>query len=303
MISRRVAGLCTLGFFLILLGTYHPAVRVHLPSLSESLAQDDRDATLGVFSDIYVVSLPTRTDRRASMEQIRQTLGLRWTYLDALPSQDPLVDHIGTCVRSLRDQTAPGTIQWPSEGELERLNLDRDFRLRGAASPAAELPLAFCPAHGAPTPSTDPLTCADDDNTHGVEYSELVMDHHLLTPPKFACWYSHLSAILRYVRTGTGPAALILEDDVDMERDIRARLEDLWETLPEDWDIVYLGESFGPLLAPSASTTHPRRYLESLEHSADRVRISSGWPYPGSRSPLTHGASSMTDWLLVPFTV
>ena len=34
----------------------------------------------------------------------------------------------------------------------------------------------------------------------------------------------------------------ILEDDVDIERDIRERLREAWSVLPDDWDIVFLGE-------------------------------------------------------------
>ena len=124
MLSRRLVVLCALGALLVFLGAYHPDVRARLaPSLPSFFAQDRR-ATLDVFSDIYVVSLPVRTDRHATMSRLRDALDLRWTYIDALSSRDPLVRRIESCVNSLRNQTDPGTIQWPSGAELA------DFVLR-----------------------------------------------------------------------------------------------------------------------------------------------------------------------------
>jgi GR25 family glycosyltransferase involved in LPS biosynthesis len=36
--------------------------------------------------------------------------------------------------------------------------------------------------------------------------------------------------------------SLVLEDDIDMEQDIRQRLASVWSALPHTWDIVFLGE-------------------------------------------------------------
>jgi hypothetical protein len=35
---------------------------------------------------------------------------------------------------------------------------------------------------------------------------------------------------------------IVVEDDVDIERDIHVRLATLWLALPENWDIVFLGK-------------------------------------------------------------
>ena len=96
-----------------------------------------------------------------------------------------------------------------------------------------------------------PLTCAVQDRTHGVRFKPSLPSYMMLTPPKLACWYSHLDAIMTFAALdgsleddehGRPPAAaLFLEDDVDMERDIGARLEEIWGILPKDWDIVFLG--------------------------------------------------------------
>jgi GR25 family glycosyltransferase involved in LPS biosynthesis len=36
---------------------------------------------------------------------------------------------------------------------------------------------------------------------------------------------------------------LVLEDDIDIEWDVKKRLQALLVALPNDWDIVYLGKS------------------------------------------------------------
>ena len=125
----------------------------------------------------------------------------------------------------------------------EAILINSDLAMYHPHGPTSHaLPLAFCPPSQAPVPSTDPLTCAVDDSTHGIPYRDNLQDYQYLTRPKFACWYSHVSAIMQFVRSGRGPAALIMEDDIDMEVDIRARLDGLWDALPEDWDMVWLGE-------------------------------------------------------------
>ena len=71
----------------------------------------------------------------------------------------------------------------------------------------------------------------------------------LLTTAKLACWFSHLQVISRiaraesqnYAHESCMKVSLILEDDVDMELDIRERLEATWEILPKDWDILFIG--------------------------------------------------------------
>lgn len=231
------------------------------------------NGSLDMFSHIFVVSRPTRLDRRSSMEQLRATLGLEWKFVDAIWSQDPDVEKLQDCVRLHRKHTPGRQFHWPSDEEF------------GSVSSSAFLPNGSLPWQSIPTPCTYPaptaltslntsspldtsevvqpsaaittflqpramlppmpLTCAVQDRTHGVKYKSSLPSFMLLTPPKLACWYSHLDAILRFIhgRPGLGQAALILEDDVDMERDIDARLQDVWQILPADWDIVFLGES------------------------------------------------------------
>ncbi|KAJ3827206.1 hypothetical protein F5880DRAFT_1539597 [Lentinula raphanica] len=56
--------------------------------------------------------------------------------------------------------------------------------------------------------------------------------------------------------------SIILEDDIDVEKDIRSRLRRIWNVLPNDWDVVFLGhcwsdESFWPALTHPVPTGTP----------------------------------------------
>ncbi|KAI0044898.1 hypothetical protein FA95DRAFT_1561739 [Auriscalpium vulgare] len=244
---------------------------------------------------IYVVSLPRRTDRRAQMEQLRSTLGMRWEYVDALdgPAQDviTLMQQVHVLRTALRNSTSVGdashfrqppqdpalrmgipaaddahapcnvpTLRWPrdledplrSQGPLPPLGAD--LWLMPHARGSSE---HFVPSEGALEISNSStlsggsdsrvaaalpeLACASKDSVL-ADFSPMLPPYKRLTPAKVACWHSHLQAI-RAIANGDDSAALVLEDDVDMERDIDERLGGLWEALPKNWDIVYLGET------------------------------------------------------------
>ncbi|KAJ1310782.1 hypothetical protein OPQ81_009303 [Rhizoctonia solani] len=78
----------------------------------------------------------------------------------------------------------------------------------------------------------------------------------ILTRAVIACWHSHIS-VIREIASETIQAdtpdtgVLILEDDIDMEVDIQQRIGRLWEALPPNWDILFLGHCW------SAEDTYP----------------------------------------------
>jgi len=64
----------------------------------------------------------------------------------------------------------------------------------------------------------------------------------------------------------------VLEDDVDMERDIHARLKQVWSYLPKDWDVVFLGyccsdEGFYPALNAHVDPTAPNETVSCIHPS------------------------------------
>ncbi|KAF9056961.1 hypothetical protein BDP27DRAFT_1344272 [Rhodocollybia butyracea] len=94
-------------------------------------------------------------------------------------------------------------------------------------------------------------------------YSSTFPYQKFLTLARVAVWYSHLS-VLRQIhkiqaesRFPDEHISVILEDDINVEKDIRNRLGGIWQVLPQDWDVVFLGhcwsnESFYPaIISPS----------------------------------------------------
>lgn len=64
--------------------------------------------------------------------------------------------------------------------------------------------------------------------------------HLTLSRGMLACWHSHYE-LLRAIAEGEDPAVLVLEDDIDMEFHLPKILERVWDALPDDWDVVFLG--------------------------------------------------------------
>ncbi|KIJ64235.1 hypothetical protein HYDPIDRAFT_28672 [Hydnomerulius pinastri MD-312] len=158
---------------------------------------------LRIASQVYMVSLPQRQDRREQMEFLSTIQGLAWTVLDAIPSTDPSVNHILDWVVKEREQLAErlettidasSNFPWPREigawsveqGSLEGSGSDSWAR-KGPPSTKSKNP---------PTPVTRPnLTCAAKDRSIPA-----LMDKTLdcCPPAKIACWYSHVPSIRQF---------------------------------------------------------------------------------------------------------
>jgi len=201
------------------------------------------------FGQIYVVSLPTRQDRRQDMEKLRTLLGLSWTYFDAFPADNSLVGSILGWVDSLRTNASlesygykipflGSNLTWPED--IEEL-VSSDDKLELWNSDRSSWPL---PPNFSTPPPYPPIACATKDFDIPDDATAL-REHLILTPARVACWHSHVSVIQQVAnvdRSRDIGATLILEDDVDMESDIQAQLSIIWPALPHDWDMVFLGE-------------------------------------------------------------
>ncbi|EIW86155.1 hypothetical protein CONPUDRAFT_114287 [Coniophora puteana RWD-64-598 SS2] len=207
-------------------------------------SNNDRYATLGVATHIYVISLPRRDDRRIQMEWIRRTQNITWRVLDAIDSDDPVVVSIMDGVARERSRYPAPEFHWPSD--INALSLSSVPISASVAEPWDALtsdtsltPQAFFNASA----TYGNLTCASGD-TSIPDYSSTLPDYKLLTPAKVACWYSHVHAIRTFVERNaltTNGVAVYLEDDIDLDKNIRHHLKDLWPSLPAGWDIVFLG--------------------------------------------------------------
>lgn len=235
--------------FLLLLASLAAAF-VLLIRLFQPFNVYDSSKSLGVEDKIYVISLRNRYSRREDMEKLRLNLQLHWTYVDALDANSSQVSQIMDWVKALR--TGPPhildesnithvpskllpdsiTFAWPSDIEALAKSKDKlDLWSTGIwPSPITSF------LKSTPYP---PIACATR-NYFLTEYTTMLKEHLILTLPRVACWHSHLSVIHDIVKNSFG-VSIILEDDVDMEQDIRQQLAYLWPTLPADWDILFLG--------------------------------------------------------------
>ncbi|KAF8345436.1 hypothetical protein F5887DRAFT_1061804 [Amanita rubescens] len=221
-------------------------------------------------SEIYVVSLPQRTGRRQEMERLRKYLGLRWAYFPATPNDSSVIHAIMQRVKILREECEKnGTncnFAWPGDLNSSALSMkslhlwSSDFLTPASLQLLAETWLSN-PVH--------PLTCVTK-NFHIPKYDPKLPLNRLLTPARVACWHSHLSVIqLISNEEGLDPwsSVLVLEDDVDMESDIKSQLRNLWPLLPPDWDIVFLGHCWSdeskskPLTGPNQEPWNSSRSM------------------------------------------
>lgn len=244
---------------------------------------------LPTFSDVFVVSLPSRADRRADMERIRHAVPLlNFSYFDATPADDRRISMIYDRVKQTREAYATSsrtalTFSWPAHvSAFAHSTLGEEgadlWATTALATETATLSTATRPASYGnnldPLPRAEPLTCASQNYVSGPPYSPALPSYQLLTRSKLACWYSHV-AVLRAIAESRDRAsadaevAVILEDDIDVERDVQERLESIWGALPEQWDMVFLGhcwsnETYHAALphAPTAdkgTSLHPSR--------------------------------------------
>ena len=256
LIATVLAAICVLTFLEYARREGTPSLRRFNALLRRPYASSRR-ATLGVFSAIYVVSLPRRMDRRKEMEVLRKALALEWTYVNATDSTSDAVRNVLAQVRTHREH---GSLQltgmatpfaWPHDlNELvsSQASLYRaggDFWSLPVASPPKDV-IAFESSSSA---LEEPLTCAERDDDI-KPYAADLPPRMILTASKVACWHSHIEVIRHIaeeptsVTGSTEDIALILEDDVDMETDIRERLAGIWNALPAPWDMLFLGKFF-----------------------------------------------------------
>ena len=279
-----------------------PAVqKIAQPPLHNASVKIANQTAWPGFAETYVVSLPGRIDRRIGMERIRQTLPwLNWTYVPATPADDPRIGRIYDRVREQRRALARGNVTvfaWPADLNAPAHPPHASSRPLGHSgadlwedAPAAAL---SSPA-GAdapymrglePRPELEPLTCASRDDVDGPPYAPALPPYMILSRAKLACWHSH-AQVLRAIAgryagddatiSGDGEAerargrevALILEDDVDMEQDLYERMEDIWHTLPDEWDMLFLGAS--------RAIECGRRFIDgvNVQDIAGRTRLS-----------------------------
>ncbi|KIJ14855.1 hypothetical protein PAXINDRAFT_78473 [Paxillus involutus ATCC 200175] len=250
---------------------------------------------------LYVISLPQRQDRRQQMEHLRAIQGLTWTVVDAVPANASSVNRILDWVAVERAQraehtktgSANSTFRWPPEidafavAQAPLTPLGSDSWVQ-TVPPSAKLNLKSSKSQPASSTTRPNLTCATEDHSTPA-LTNSTPEWMRLSPAKIACWHSHVSAVHHFVDRADAQmddVAFILEDDIDMEKDIAARLSDIWGVLPPGWDTVFLGhcwsnESFYPALA---SLTYTNLYPSFAPKCTHAYALS----LPGARRLLQH---------------
>jgi GR25 family glycosyltransferase involved in LPS biosynthesis len=75
---------------------------------------------------------------------------------------------------------------------------------------------------------------------NAVNYKDLNTKRYKLKKPVLACFFSHTNIYKEIIKNNIRNA-LILEDDIDVEYNIKKYIKHILNKLPENWDIVYLG--------------------------------------------------------------
>lgn len=189
-------------------------------------------APLHVISQILVISLPRREDRRIEMDKLRGYLRLEWTYIDAFDADEPVIANILHQVHIVRNVSGSYSHSYQRRNFSEYANSDLWMHIPSSIS------FNYDPNH--------PLTCAKGENEIPSFTSDM-HQHEVLSKGMIACWLSHLMALR--IAAADSKATLILEDDVDIDWDLVNIVNRNWRALPSTWDIVYLGASLPPSLA------------------------------------------------------
>ncbi|KAK7040866.1 hypothetical protein VNI00_009462 [Paramarasmius palmivorus] len=196
------------------------------------------------------------------MEILRGYMGLRWEYIIATGYADNIVATVMRNVERLREWVVgevTGTPGMMKNSTVDSLSVNFKLPFRWPAHLIPAKPKS--PRKGA-TKEVELLLDAMDNfdiyqqNGHDRNATPLVVSkgdftltvhlptlrrHMILSPARVACWHSHLQTIQTILDSSFSGISIIFEDDIDMEIDIRRRLRHVWNQLPDDWDIVFLG--------------------------------------------------------------
>ncbi|BGP50943.1 hypothetical protein JCM10450v2_006869 [Rhodotorula kratochvilovae] len=273
------------------------------------------------FDHVYVLSLPSREDRRADMRKLARALDIDIEFVDAANKDEPFIKWIAERVVESRDlrRNEMAKARKVDPASIGGLGLGSDWLTPfpgnlSSASSALPAPFPPYPPSSFPGSSSRPQTwVAHLEALHsaGGRHTSLRPSNARLNVTR-ALWDPQERVAVRQVHEGVistywgqtralkrvlenGDAtALILEDDVDVEWDV----ERLWETvarrLPrteegeEDWDVAFLGHCWG-------GEFQQPMYLHPLLHRSTAPMCLHGY------AVTARGAARLLDALLDPW--
>ncbi|KAM0747280.1 hypothetical protein T439DRAFT_329028 [Meredithblackwellia eburnea MCA 4105] len=260
------------------------AYRNHLELTTSPPAQITHDEHLG-FSNIYVLSLPHRTDRRDDMLKLASALGITITFIDAAVKDEPFFQWIAERVAETRKERVAlmAKTRRVKPSKLGGLGIGSVWVSQGQDT-SGRVP--FPPMLDDRFPSGNWLTHLEEFHSEGrmdelapstpeVNITELLWDHREWLPLRqvdegvMSTFWGH-TRVLKAIVENEDESALVLEDDVDMEWDIERMWSRMRRKLPVDWDTVHLGSCWGFEMQQPA-------YLHPLLHKATSPKCLHGW--------------------------
>ncbi|GAA5865064.1 hypothetical protein JCM8547_007701 [Rhodosporidiobolus lusitaniae] len=261
------------------------AYRRHLEHLTSPPSFTHHAHSLG-FDRIYVLSLPSRLDRRRDMSKLARALGVEIEFVDAADKNEPFLKWIAERVAESRDERRKvmARAQGVDPSSIGGLEIGSSW-LTPFPSPASTSlfpPFPSSPLWPGARNWVEHLETLHSKHNgqhrylvpsdSGLNVTELLWDPlervkvRQVHEGVISTYWGQTRAIKRMLENGD-ETALILEDDVDVEWDVERLWAGIERRLPRtkegerDWDVTFLGHCWGgefqkpqylhPLLHPS----------------------------------------------------
>ncbi|GAA5865052.1 hypothetical protein JCM8547_007695 [Rhodosporidiobolus lusitaniae] len=277
--------------------------RDHLERTTSPASQIYHSPTL-TFDHIYVLSLPTRQDRRDQMNDLAKAHGLKLTFVDAVNKNEPFIRWIAERAVEIRKDRLRimAEAQGVKESSFGGLHVGNDWLVQ-TPSPKSSQPFPVIKDKRFPTGNwVDYLEAHDDAGTldqlkpknSNLNVTEALWDHNeriagrQVNEGVISTFWGHTRAMKQIVKNGDR-SALVLEDDVDVEWDLERLWSRIERRLPEDWDATLLGHCWGKELY-QPQYLHPHLHRSTVPLCLHAYALSNS------------GASRVLSLLLNPWT-
>ncbi|GAA6032961.1 hypothetical protein JCM8097_000068 [Rhodosporidiobolus ruineniae] len=269
--------------------------------------------TLG-FDHIYVLSLPSRKDRRRDMQKLADALGVEVEFVDAADKREPFIRWIAEQVYESREERrrVMGHVQHVDPSTIGGLGTSSPYL---TPFPSPNSTARFPPFPSNPLFREAPNWVAHLENLYSrhngahtslrpedpkVNVTELLWDPlerqavRQVHEGVISTFWGQTRAMRRVLENGDR-TALILEDDVDVEWDVERLWKSVRRRLPktkageEDWDVAMLGHCWG-------GESQKPQYLHPLLHPSTGPMCLHGYALTSS------GAETLLSHLLSPWT-
>lgn len=232
----------------------------HRKSLDlNSFKDPDGSFVSSIASDIFVVSLPRRQDRRSTMKRTALALNLQFQFVDAIDARHPDITRILARVRQRHwlQHLNPKVATRGSFNDANNINASQywgsDTWTLDPSNPLSADVLDPLAPEDLLDPDDDfPIPCARGNPFNPKQATSYntatatLRASNILSRAIVACWHSHVQVIRRIALASVSSpqqAFIVFEDDVDLEWDFNDRLRVMWPSLPPSWELVMLGRS------------------------------------------------------------